>query len=232
MKHQVHKGFICMVLAVTAVCVILSFKLLKENRKQTYIFQEMIDLGNMTYDDAFLKEAEKIPGVRSITPVLEVPAQIKIDEYTMDTVFTGVSLEEYQMKVVKSWETFRGADPVLVIGENSLSGLADANGHTISAGQLKQIMEDIDQKEIAYRVSASEDVQAAAWKKCRVAGIFKNMKNTTENEEGEGADKILIPVEQAFKLAGYAGSDNEVHRILLTVQGEEQMKRAETFFAQ
>lgn len=47
----------------------------------------------------------------------------------------------------------------------------------------------------------------------------------------DGADQILISYEQAWELMS-GGSDREIHKILLTVKGEEQMEEARAFFSQ
>lgn len=219
-NRRTHKWFGCMVLALTAVCVMLGWNLLEERKKESSICQSIVELGDIAYDEDFLETAQNIAGLRSLSPVLEVSVQLRIGDYTMSAVLTGVNLEECRMKVTQSWDTAAGEDPVLVLGEKSLSGLMDSNGHIISAGQLKKIMEDIDGQKIEYRIESEQETEEGNWRNCKVAGIAK------EPEEG-----IYILYEQARALAGRAGEDTGIHKVLLTVQGEEQMERAKTLFA-
>lgn len=209
----------CIILLLAAICALLGWNLLKDREKESKICQNIVDLGNLTWDDDFLETAKKMPGLRSLSPVLEIDVQIRVGDYTMSTVLTGIDFEEYRMKVVRSRETEAGETPALVLGEKSLSGLMDSNGHLISAGQLKKLMGDIFEQEISYRMESAGETETGAWKACRIAGV------TQEPEEG-----IYIPYEQARRLAGQAGADQSIHKVLLTVQGEEQMERAQSMF--
>lgn len=220
MKKRVHKQFVCFVVLLAAVCILLGWKLWEEQKKESRICQNIVALGDIVYDDAFLEEAGKIPGLRLLSPVLEISVELKVGDYTMRTVLTGICLEEYRMKVIQARETEAGDTPALILGEQSLSALTDSNGHTISAGQMKKLMKDILEQEMVYRMEpAGEDGAAGTWKSCRAAAITK--------EPGEG---IYISYEQARRLAGQAGADQSIHKVLLTVQGEEQMERAEGMF--
>lgn len=42
----------------------------------------LVSLGDLTYDDDFLKKAQKIEGIKEIWPVVEIPVTIKIEDYT------------------------------------------------------------------------------------------------------------------------------------------------------
>ena len=57
--------------------VVLFMKFSREEK----IFQEQIPLNGITYDEDFLKEAEKLPGIQSVTPVALLTVHLSMEEY-------------------------------------------------------------------------------------------------------------------------------------------------------
>ena len=61
-------------------------------------YQEIVSFGKTVYDQKLLKEVQKIDGLVSFTPVQEIPVELRLGEYTMNTVFQAADLEELHMK--------------------------------------------------------------------------------------------------------------------------------------
>lgn len=246
------------VLLLLAALTALFGSLIKSVHSQKKICQSVVSLGKYEYNASFLEQAEKLAGIRSITPVCEVSVTLKTDGYTMDTILTGVDTSELLMCVKDSQEVMLGNTPALLIGEKCLSSLTDANGQTVSEKKEKEILENYRELTWEYRLtgagqeisggagsdSAVQDgeernsgtqdgtgIQSGAmqssadsgvWKPCTVAAILSEPKKD-----------IYIPYHQAAALtAGSRNSlgDMSISKILLTVQGEENYKKAAELF--
>lgn len=190
-----------------------------------------------------------------------VPLSVQAQEVSENPSYEGQQAENDQSEKELTQNEQMAENPVQQKGEGQTGGDASAveeeevlteiqrayEGNVLSAqnenagaemGQLKQVMENIGQKEVGYRLSASENGQEDTdWQECRIAGIFtsteddgaENGKSTEKT--AASADQILISYEQAWELMS-GGSDREIHKILLTVKGEEQMEEARAFFSQ
>lgn len=61
------------------------------------VHQEIVELGELSYDEAFLEEISKAEGFLSVSPVYEIPVKLRWKDYTMDATFTAVDMKEFQM---------------------------------------------------------------------------------------------------------------------------------------
>lgn len=66
-----------------------AFAGIQDGKKQ---YLALVSLGDLTYDDDFLKKAKKIEGIKEIWPVVEIPVTIKIEDYTETATFLGIDL--------------------------------------------------------------------------------------------------------------------------------------------
>ena len=55
-------------------------------------YTALVSLGDLTYDNDFLKSASKIIGIQAVYPVVEIPVTLKIEDYTETTAFYGIDL--------------------------------------------------------------------------------------------------------------------------------------------
>lgn len=216
MKKRVHVLFAGTMTLLLLLCLLMAAGLVIATQKEQRIVRKIEDLGGIEYNEAFLEAAKKIPGIRSISPVLEIPVQLRLGEYTMEVSLLGVSLEECEWKVKRSQEVTLGQTPALLLGESALAGLTDANGHTIPESQLKQVLDSFEQQKLQYMPNGSSDGKAEGekagaspcWKDCQIAGIM----STPE-------DVIYLSYEQAKALAVASGSEITVKKVLMTTQG-------------
>ncbi|MDD3797156.1 MAG: hypothetical protein PHE06_14560 [Lachnospiraceae bacterium] len=216
MKKRVHFLFTGIMVLLMLLCLSMTAALLIGIQKEHRIIQKIEDLGGIEYNEAFLEAAKKIPGIRSISPVLEIPVQLKLGEYTMDASLLGVSLKECEMKMKQSQEVILGQKPVLLLGEKALAALTDSNGHTISESQLKQLLASFDQQKLQYSLTEASGEKemdekkslSLSWKDCQIAGIMSAPD-----------DKIYLPYEQAEELALSSVSGTKVKKVLMTMQG-------------
>ena len=151
------------VLLLLAALTALFGSLIKSVHSQKKICQSVVSLGKYEYNASFLEQAEKLAGIRSITPVCEVSVTLKTDGYTMDTILTGVDTSELLMCIKDSQEVMLGNTPALLIGEKCLSSLTDANGQTVSEKKEKEILENYRELTWEYRLTgAGQEISGGA----------------------------------------------------------------------
>lgn len=194
-------------------------------------YQAVVSLGNMEYNQRLLKQVEKIQGLVSFSPVLEIPVELKMDDYTMSTVLLAVDLKELKMQ----GNTYRDIKaeniPMLLAGKNSLKHLKDPYGHTISKRKLAAFWER-SSGELQYHIAEErlENTESSSpdntekwgsaetdWAECQAAAC---LSNPTEG--------IYISLEQGKELL--AGTEVDCRKALLTVRGKEAFEKAQAVF--
>ncbi len=245
------------VLSLLAALTALFGSLIKSVHSQKKICQSIVPLGKYEYTASLLKQAVKIPGLRSITPVCEIAVSLRVDGYTMDTVLIGVDTSEFLMSVKDAQEAILGNAPALLIGEKSLSGLTDANGSAASEKRQKEILEHYGELTWEYCLNGTGMETSGSVKMTGAAQSKEGRSGTVSGEElqsgrvqsGGDAGKwkpctvaailsrpekdIYIPYHQAASLlagSGDLGGSKSVTKILLTVQGEENYDKAAGLF--
>lgn len=227
-KKELHGADYILLGCILGLCVLLAwfggllFTRMKSARK---LCQEVVPLGRLVYDEAFLEEAKKLPGIRSVTPVYEVTVRIAAGDYTMEATLLGVDLQSFSMTVSASEAAAVGSAPVLLFGENSLAGMTDHNGHPVSEKKQRELLENFAETDWSYQIAASGKEGSAgsdAWLPCTVAAVLK-----------EPSDAICISYEQAVELSGRTpGTGEPITSVLLTVQGEENFQNAKMILCQ
>ena len=139
---------IAMAAGVLYLAVYLAAGIPEEQRE----YQEIVSFGKTVYDQKLLKEVQKIEGLVSFTPVQEIPVELRLGEYTMNTVFQAADLEELHMKGNGPDKIQVGNTPVLLIGKNALSSMTDGNGRRISKKELQKFWEG-SEKHLQYRMT-------------------------------------------------------------------------------
>lgn len=86
------KGWLVFLVLLAAAALTLSGILLGKFSREEKIFQEQAALNGIVYDEAFLEEAAKLPGIQSVKPVVSLPVQLKVGEYSVETELLGVEL--------------------------------------------------------------------------------------------------------------------------------------------
>ena len=81
------KGWLVFLVLLAAAALTLSGILLGKFPREEKIFQEQAALNGIIYDEAFLEEAAKLPGIQSVKPVVSLPVQLKVGEYSVETEF-------------------------------------------------------------------------------------------------------------------------------------------------
>lgn len=214
-------GYFLMVCLLTGSILVLCCSLLWSRTEERRSYQFIADLDGMEYDGSFLEKAGKIRGVCQISPVLEIPIRLKMENYTMDTVIKAVDMEVFDKKVQYAREVPLGNTPVLFLGKDSLAGMRDSNDHSISEKQKKKFLENYADLKVEYAVpSAVSDEQAGEdehWSSCIVAGIFSSP-----------ADGIYLPYSQSSAL--YGNAERPEVKALLTVRGRDNFEKVQSYF--
>ena len=187
-------------------------------RAEKKVCQSLVALNKMEYNEDFLEEAQKIPGIRSIMPVIEIPVMLRAKNYTMNAVWLGVDLSELNMKIPQSHDMSHGPRPRRLLGEESLAAMVDNNGHAISEKKQKEFLEQFKEIEWQYCMGTEDDDVLEEWKPCLVAGILS-----------DPSEDIYLSYEQAKVCTKKYGSQSAT-KVLLTVQGEENYKQALHYF--
>lgn len=164
-------------LSLLAALTALFVSLIQSVQSQKKICQSIISLGKYEYNALLLEQAEKISGLRSITPVCEASVTLKTDGYTMDAVLIGVDISELLMNVKDAQEAALGNVPALLIGEKSLSGLRDANGNTASEKKQREILENYRELTWEYCLSGTGT---------EISGSV-NVTGAVQSKEGESS---------------------------------------------
>ena len=188
---------------------------MQEEKKQ---YTVLFSLGDLCYDDDFLQKAAKIKGIKEIWPVVEIPVNIKIEDYTKETAFLGIDFNAFgnnpdQEKL--------GNTPMLLLGTKSLQGMKDYNGHSISQKQQAKYLQSGKDLNVSYALtSLSEGSQKQnTYFPCKVI--------TCSEKE---ADNIYIPLFQAQKLCQKSGKQLTVTKVLLKIDGKRNLEKAKQLF--
>lgn len=206
---------------LVSVIVALALSLLAGMSGADQEYQFIASLGGIEYNADFLEAAGKIKGLRRITPVLELPARLRIEDYTMDTIIQAVDIEALDKKVQSARETPVGDNPVLLLGRESLGEMRDSNDHVISEAQQKKFLKAYAELEAEVCIVSENTPESGAeqWKKCTVAGILE-----------KPAGGIYLPIDQGRALAAEAGAA-KIEKVLLTVKGKENYEKAQDIFS-
>lgn len=214
-------------------------------------YQEIVSLGKAAYDQELLKEVRKIEGLVSFTPVQEIPVELKLGEYTMNTVFQAADLAEIHMKGKGPDKIQVGNTPVLLIGKNVLSSMTDGNGRRISKKELQKFWEG-NEKYLQYRmadeggpsvirnISQGEDAEKAE-KGTDPAADTISGQDGSEQKETKWRDcyvaaRLMSPSDGIYMDYGQGRRMLEnrffsCSKALLTVQGKENFEKASAAFA-
>ena len=209
------KGWLVFLVLLAAAALTLSGILLGKFSREEKIFQEQAALNGIVYDETFLEEAAKLPGIQSVEPVVSLPVQLKVGEYSVETELLGVELTNLHYQAEKASDTALGRTPALLIGKEAFFGLVDANGHAISEKRLGQLLEEYQELSITASFSNRPEQTFS----CRAAAVLK-----------EPADKIYFSIDQAKTLAEQYGQPFSIKEVLLTVKGETNFRKAKESF--
>ena len=241
MRKKKIDGFICFLLLLISLVLFFFLRLTYEMQKEKQQYTALFSLGNLSYDQDFLKNASKIKGIQEIWPVVEIPVTIKTDDYTKTTVFNGIDLNAFTENF--SQDNLENA-PLLLLESNSLENMKDSNGHAISKKQqntylkmgkelaitytLDSISSNKSSTENSSPISSSssmamdnpgDNISSASWFPCKVAAILP----------GEN-DQIYIPLSQARALCSEAGTPLTVTKVLLKINGKDNLESAKQLF--
>lgn len=222
MKRRVAPGFLIITVLFMAAILFLSVSLLSGVSGERQEYQLMVSLGGLKYDESFLDTVSKIRGIRQISPALEIPVRLRIEDYTMDTVISAVDIEVLEKKVRYAREAPLADTPALLLGKDSLADMRDFNGHALSEEQQKRYLADCENLEIELLTlsgdAAEENGAIQQWKSCIAAAVLD-----------EPAAGIYLPIIQAESLCKNAG-DMEVEKVLLTVRGKSNYEKVQEIF--
>ena len=207
MKKNRIDSFTCFVGFLLILALFFSIKLfagIQDGKKQ---YLALVSLGDLTYDDDFLKKAKKIEGIKEIWPVVEIPVTIKIEDYTETATFLGIDLNAFGENPEQN---DLGNTPVLLLGSKALQNMKDSNNHSISKKQQEKFLQMGENLTISYALAGNtKELSGAADHLVSLTGHEENEQQTvylpckvtavTENED------IYIPLSQAQELCSEMG---------------------------
>lgn len=241
MRKKKIDGFICFLVLLISLVLFLFLRLTYEMQKEKQQYTALISLGNLSYDQDFLKRASKIKGLQELWPVVEVPVTIKIDDYTKTTVFCGIDLNAFTE--ISRQDNF-GNTPLLLLGSNSLEDMKDSNGHTISKKQQNKYLKMGEELAITYTLATISSGKSSIESS---SSISSSSSITTDNPgdnissmscfpckavailPGED-DQIYIPLSQARALCSETGTPLTVTKVLLKIKGKDNLESARMLF--
>lgn len=250
MKKKKADSFTYFLAALCALIFFLHIQLFLGMQEERRTYTTLVSLGDLTYDNDFLKNASKIKGLQEIYPVMEIPVTLKIEDYTETTAFYGIDLSAF---VQNPDETSLETVPLLLLGKNSLSNMKDSNGHQISQKQQQKYLQMGEELPITYSLDtdiASDSLTATASHTAVSSAISSTASNTAnafgnnpssfsaftwlpcraaailENQDTE----IYIPFSQAQALCQSSGMNQSITSVLLKINGKENLENARQLF--
>ncbi|MGO4945091.1 hypothetical protein ACTQ50_01600 [Blautia sp. Sow4_E7] len=241
MRKKKIDSFICFLFLLISLVLFFFLRLTYEMQKEKQQYTALFSLGNLSYDQDFLKNATKIKGLQEIWPVVEVPVTIKIEDYTKTTVFNGIDPDAF---TENSRQDNLGNTPLLLLGSNSLENMKDSNGHAISKKQQNTYLKMGEELAITYTLDSirsskssaensssiysgssmamnnpGDNISSVSWLPCKVAAVLP----------GEN-DQIYIPLSQARALCSETGTPLTVTKVLLKIKGKDSLESARQLF--
>lgn len=226
MRKKKPDGFTFFLLLLISLAIFFFLRLTYGMQKEKQPYTALISLGDLVYDQDFLKNVSKIKGVQEIWPVVEVPVTIKVNDYTKTAVFCGIDLNAFTE--ISSQDDFGNA-PFLLLGNNSLENMKDSNGHTISKKQQEKYLKMGEELPITYALehtifnpttSNEDSLSQSFYLPCKVAAILPHED-----------DQIYIPISQARALCSETGIPLTVTKVLLKISGKANLEKAKQYFA-
>ena len=200
MRKKKINGFTCFLMILISLTLFFFLRLTYEIQKEKQQYTILISLGNLSYDQDFLKKASKINGLQEIWPVVEIPVTIK------DNL---------------------GNTPRLLLGSNSLENMKDSNGHAISKKQQNKYLKMGEQLAITYTLdSIDSNKNSTEYSSSVSSSSFTAMDNPGNNISpvsclpckvaailpGED-NQIYIPLSQARILCSESGTALTVTKV-------------------
>lgn len=232
MKKKKMDGFLFFVLVLFAMAVFFFIQLLAGMQEEKKQYTALVSLGALRYDEDFLKKAAKIKGIKEIWPVVEIPVNIKIEDYTEETTFLGIDFNAFGSN--PDQENL-GNTPMLLLGTSALQNMKDSNGHSISNKQQEKYLKQGEDLNISYQMtegneegSASSNssfsytdshIQKNAYLPCKVVSVSEKEKDT-----------IYIPFSQAQKLCQENDVQLDITKVFLKINGKRNLERAKQLF--
>ena len=241
MKKKKADSFTCFLAALCTLIFFLLIRLFLGMQEERRTYTALVSLGDLTYDNDFLKSASKIIGIQAVYPVVEIPVTIKIEDYTKTTVFCGIDLNAF---TEISGQDNLGNTPRLLLGSNSLENMKDSNGHAISKKQQNKYLKMGEQLAITYTLdSIDSNKNSTEYSSSVSSSSFTAMDNPGNNISpvsclpckvaailpGED-DQIYIPLSQARILCSESGTALTVTKVLLKIKGKTNLENAKQHF--
>ena len=228
MKKNRIDSFTCFVGFLLILALFFSIKLfagIQDGKKQ---YLALVSLGDLTYDDDFLKKAKKIEGIKEIWPVVEIPVTIKIEDYTETATFLGIDLNAFGENPEQN---DLGNTPVLLLGSKALQNMKDSNNHSISKKQQEKFLEMGENLNIFYSLDEKEKETSKA---------TDDLTTLSGNSAGEPqtsympckaavvieGNEIYIPISQAQDLCREIGEPSEISKVYLKINGKNNLENA------
>lgn len=127
-----------------------------------------------------VKEMDKITGLYEFTPTASCTISLRLEEYTMEAVLTGINLDFYPLEwKAAETEIRKGNAPLLFFGKNAFQGFVDSNGN--SPGK-SQILEWIDHYQELDLVLTEEDGRV---KRGKISGILEEPESGIYMDGGQ-----------------------------------------------
>ena len=250
MKKKKADSFTCCLAALCTLIFFLLIRLFLGMQEERRTYTALVSLGDLTYDNDFLKSASKIIGIQAVYPVVEIPVTLKIEDYTETTAFYGIDLSAF---VQSPDEDSLGTVPLLLLGKNSLSNMKDSNGHQISQNQQQKYMQMGEELSITYSLDtgiASDSLTATAsytTVSSATGSATSNMANASGNNPSSVAastwlpchaaavlenqdTEIYIPFSHAQALCQSSGMNQSITSVLLKINGKENLENARQLF--
>lgn len=203
-KRNIYKDIVSLALGcILIVWTAQGLNFWKQQQKTfTFQIQSQTEITN-----AMVKELEKLNGLYEFTPTASCNVTVQLEEYTMETVLTGIELTAFPLKWKSAQQEIRkGASPVLFIGKEAFQGFADVNGNPPGKSQILEWISRYQELEIRMTQESGQELRG------KISGILEKPSAGIYMDEGQ--------MQEIY------GTFARITGGVLKIQGKQNMEKA------
>ncbi|MEY8392826.1 hypothetical protein D3Z36_02575 [Lachnospiraceae bacterium] len=176
-KRNIYKDIVSLALGcILIVWMAQGLNFWKQQQKTfTFQIQSQTEITN-----AVVKELEKLSGLYEFTPNASCNVSVQLEEYTMETVLTGIELTACPLKwKAAQKEIQRGAAPILFFGKEAFQGFSDVNGNPPGKRQILEWIARYQELEVRLTQESGQELRG------KISGILESPSAGIYMDEGQ-----------------------------------------------
>lgn len=203
-KHNIYKDIVSLALGCfLIVWMVQGVNYWRQQQKTfTFYIQSQTEL-----TESVAKELEKLTGLYEFTPTASCNFTLQLEEYTMETVITGIDLKSYPLKwKLARREIRRGTAPILFLGKDSFQSFTDINGNGPGKSQIAEWISHYHELEVSVTQESGQEMSG------KISGILE-----------EPSAGIYMDESQMQEIYG---KTTKITGGVVKIQGKQNMEKA------